>query len=161
MENSARIRINLSTKEFEVEGSEQFVKEYAEKIENLLSTFANPKSPTLPLKTDNGVSSTPTGNTELPTSFGEYLHQFPKSITNVDRMLIAGFYAQSNSEDNAFVTSSADDLLQEQGVKVTNPPDSIAKNKNAKRVFAVEKGKFRVSHTGVAHINKLLEKSEE
>jgi hypothetical protein len=43
MENSARISINLSAKEFEVEGSEQFVKEYADKIENLLSNLASVK----------------------------------------------------------------------------------------------------------------------
>ena len=52
MESSARIRINLSTKEFEVEGSEQFVKEYADKIENLLSTFANSKPLNPPAQTD-------------------------------------------------------------------------------------------------------------
>jgi hypothetical protein len=84
MENT-RIRINLTTKEFEVEGSEQFVKEYAEKIENFLSTFVNPKSPTLPPRTDNGASPNPMGNTELPSSFGEYLHQFSKSITQYHR----------------------------------------------------------------------------
>ena len=32
MDNPVRIRINLSTKEFEVEGPEQFVKEYSDII---------------------------------------------------------------------------------------------------------------------------------
>jgi hypothetical protein len=64
MENSARIRVNLSTKEFEVEGSEQFVKEYAAKIENLLSAFANSKSPTpIPLCVYNS-ETTPPNNLE-------------------------------------------------------------------------------------------------
>jgi hypothetical protein len=160
MENSSRIRINLSTKEFEVEGSEQFVKEYADKIENLLSALTSSKPPT-PTHSPEINSSSPivTANMELPAAFGEYLHTFPSSITDVDRMLIAGFYIQSQSADNSFVTASANELLKEQGIKLANPADCVAKNKNAKKVFPLAKGKYRVSQTGITYIGNLNSKN--
>ena len=159
MENSARIRINLSSKEFEVEGSEQFVKEYAKIIETLLSALASSK-PLTPILSETG-DIPPSGgpsNTGIPTTFGEYLHSFPSSTTDVERMLIAGYYIQSQSTDNSFTTAAASELLREQGIKPANPADCVSKNKTAKRVFTVTKGKFRVSQTGVTHINNLLSK---
>jgi len=160
MENSARIRVNLSTKEFEVEGSEQFVKEYADKIENLLSSLATARvSPVIPAASSNaGDSQAALQNAGLPETFGEYLHSFPKVNTDVERMLIAGYFSQSKSDDNSFTTASASELLREQGIKPANPADCIAKNKSAKRVFALAKGKFRVSQKGVEHINSLRAK---
>ena len=44
MNQNARFRINLSTRELEVEGSEEFVREYAERFENVISTFTNEKN---------------------------------------------------------------------------------------------------------------------
>lgn len=155
MEQNTRVRINLSTKEIEVEGSEAFVKEYAEKFEKLLATFAQ-----LPAAKPAPESSSTSGEvppiTDLPPTFGEYLHMFPSSITDLDRMLIAGYYAQSQSSDNSFTTASAHDLLKEQGFRLGNAADCVTKNKKAKKVFALEKGRFRVSRTGNEHINSLL-----
>lgn len=159
MENSARIRINLSTKEFEVEGSEQFVKEYADKIENLLSAVtatSKPSSPQSPPRSSEAPTSAPTVGGQLPDSFGEYLHTFPNTITDVDRMLIAGFYIQAQSEDNSFATATANDVLKQQGVKLTNPAECVAKNKKAKKVFPVKRGEYRVSHTGITYIDSLI-----
>lgn len=159
MENSARIRINLSTKEFEVEGSEEFVKEYAEKIENLLSSFANTKIPTsiLPDDTADHNPDTPRA-TELTATFGEYLNGFPSSVTDVDRILIAGFYVQAHSAENSFNTLSANELLKEQGIKLVNAAASLKQNKSSKRIFSLTKGNYRVSQTGNTHIENLLSK---
>lgn len=156
MVNSARIRINLSTKEFEIEGTEQFVKEYAEKIENLLSSFANTNIPMNipPDVTANNNSDAPVV-TGLPANFGEYLHGFPSNVTDVDRILIAGFFVQSQSADNSFNTLSANDLLKDQGIKLVNAAASLAKNKSPKKIFALTKGNFRVSKTGTDYINNL------
>lgn len=160
MENSARIRINLSTKEFEVEGSEQFVKEYAEKIEKLLSAISDSKPSTpqhLPRSSET-TKSMPTAGNQIPDSFGEYLHTFPKTITDVDRMLIAGLYIQLQSEDKSFGTATANDLLKQQGVKLTNPAECVAKNKKSKKVFPVKRGEYRVSQTGITYIDTLISK---
>lgn len=156
MENT-RIRINLTTKEFEVEGSEQFVKEYAEKIENLLSAIGSSKPlPSPVIKNLEETKPTPVSGNQLPDNFGEYLHTFSNTLTDVDRMLIAGFYIQNQAEDNAFATAAANDLLKEQGVKLTNAAECVVKNKKAKKVFALAKGKYRVSHTGITYINSLI-----
>jgi hypothetical protein len=159
MENSARIRISLSTKELEIEGTEQFVKEYAEIIENLLLSFTNTNIPTniIPDDTANNNSDAPDAK-GLPATFGEYLHGFQSNITDVDRILIAGFFVQSQSADNSFNTLSANDLLKEQGIKLVNAAASVTKNKNAKRIFALTKGSFRVSQTGSTHISNLRSK---
>lgn len=160
MENSARIRINLSSKEFEIEGQEQFVKEYADRIEDLLVSLTISKPPTTvpPPEAGNNYSSSMSSGTEIPNTFGEYLHTFPSSITDVDRILIAGFYVQSQSAEKSFKTVSANDLLKEQGIKLSNAADGVAKNKKVKRVFALTKGFYRVSNEGQAHIKDLLEK---
>ncbi len=71
-------------------------------------------------------------------------------------MLISGYYVQKNNPENGFSTNkAANDLLKEQGIKVGNPSQAIATNKSAKRVFALQQGKFRVSQPGVDHINSL------
>ncbi len=160
MENPVRIHVNLSAKEFEVEGSEQFVKEYLDKLENLLLvvTDANASKSEVSESTDNLKLQSQMEKTEIPETFGEYLHLFPKNITNVDRVLIAGYFLQSKFEDKSFTTTKANELLLEQGIKIANPADCVSKNKNTKRVFVVKKGEFRVSSDGIDYINSLLEK---
>ncbi len=78
MENSARIRINLSSKEVEVEGSEQFVKEYAEKIESLLSALNGPKSltPTISIDTGDNTSSAKSRPTGIPETLRVSVREF-------------------------------------------------------------------------------------
>jgi len=155
MENSARIRINLSSNEFEIEGTEQFVKEYYEKIETMLSALPS-TTPPMPTPPETGGTPPPSGpDTGLPSTFGEYFHSFPNTITDVDRILIAGHYIESQSTDNLFTTEPANKLLVDQGIKLSNPSDCVSKNKRAKKVITISKGKFRVSPKGIAHINKL------
>jgi hypothetical protein len=158
MENSARVRINLSSKELEVEGSEQFVKEYAQTIETMLSALTSSK-PVAPISPGTGIIP-PGGSSDsgIPMPFGEYLHSFPSSITDVDKVLIAGYYFESQSADKSFTTTSARELLQEQSIKVGNPSACVTKNKNAKRVYVKTKGIFRVSQEGITYIDSLHSK---
>lgn len=156
---SARLKINLTAREIEVEGSEAFVREYAEKFEDLLSTLTQSLG-TVPGPEQGVVSEkAPPPSMGLPPTFGEYLHMFPSSITDLDKMLIAGYYAQSQDPENGFTTLGAHNLLKEQGIKLTNAADCVNKNKKAKKVFALAKGKFRVSKTGLEYIEGLLSKS--
>jgi hypothetical protein len=161
MDNPVRIRINLSTKEFEVEGPEQFVKEYSDIIENMLLALSSPKVSVeeRAVLTDDLNLQPATEKNEIPELFGEYFHLFPKDITDVERILIAGYFIQLKSEDKSFKTKEANELLLEQGIKVSNPADCVAKNKKVKRVYNLKTGIFKVSQTGIEHINNLLEKS--
>jgi hypothetical protein len=150
----ARLRVNLAQSEFEVEGSEAFVRTYAERFDALLDRLGHHRQPDNP----------PTGRTpEAQAStvaiesagLGELLHRLPRSATDVDRMLLAGHVAQSRSADNAFSTGEANALLTEQGVKIGNPSQSVKQNVVAKRVFRHQR-RYRVSQIGLDHLAHLL-----
>ncbi len=91
----------------------------------------------------------------MPETFGEYLNQFKKGINQEEQMLVAGYYVQRTSDGNSYTTKEANDLLKEQSIKVGNASQAVADSKAAKRVFALKRGKFRVSQPGVDHINSL------
>lgn len=160
MEQNSKFRINLSTKEIEIEGSEDFVKGYIERLEHFVSIFQ--------AKSVSSANNTPTSEKKFeelpkskevsPASFGEYLQTFPPNLTNVDKILIAGYYEQNQSEENIFTTSSAHELLKEQGIRLTNPSDSINSNRKAQRVIVIKKGKYRLSPKGVEYIKDLTSK---
>ena len=159
MDQTTRFRINLSLKEIEFEGSESFVKDGMGKIEEYVEKyFSTPKTP---INTDQGKDKVKVGNSQnndQTQPFGEYFHTFPSSITQVDKILIAGFYVQKNSSENSFTTETANKLLIEQGIKLSNAAASINQNKDAKRLFVVSKGSFRVSQPGEEYINSLHQK---
>jgi len=147
----ARLRVNLAQSEFEVEGSEAFVRTYAERIDALLERLNRPagEQPADPPSKPQAAPRTPT------TSLGELLHHLPRSATDVDRMLLAGHFAQSRSIDASFSTGEANSLLTEQGVKIGNPSQSVKQNLVAKRVFRHQR-RYRVSQIGIDHLAQLL-----
>ena len=151
-EQRAKLRINLAQREFEVEGSESFVRAYAERLDQLLARLteqpaAAPKAP---------GSIRPDGDA-LPDAgtFGELLQRLPRTATDVDRMLVAGYFAQQQGADNGFATGEANTLLTEQGVKVGNPSQCVKQNLLAKRVFK-HQGRYRVSQIGLDHLRQLV-----
>jgi hypothetical protein len=146
----AKLRINLAQREFEVEGSESFVKTYAERLDQLLGRLMEQPAapePIGPARPDGDV---------LPGTgtFGELLQRLPRTATDVDRMLVAGYFAQQRAADNGFATGEANTLLTEQGVKVGNPSQCVKQNLLAKRVFK-HQGRYRVSQIGLDHLRQL------
>jgi len=153
----SRIRINLAQSELEVEGTEDFIQGFRPQIDALLdrlpeahvtirptaaATASKPSSPTTPAKL------------ELPP-FGEYLHYLPQSATEVDRMLAAGFYLQQLSSDDSFATGDANKRLAEHGIKIGNASQCVRQSLAARRVFAVTRGRFRVSQQGRTYLKQL------
>ena len=148
----AKLRINLVQREFEVEGSESFVKTYAERLDQLLTRLteqpaAPPKAQASPRSDGNALPGTGT--------FGELLQRLPRASTDVDRMLVAGYFAQQRGADNGFATGEANTLLTEQGVKVGNPSQCVKQNLLANRVFK-HQGRYRVSQIGLDHLRQLI-----
>ena len=150
----ARLRVNLAQSEFEVEGSETFVRTYAERFDALLDRLGHRAQPDEP----------PPARLPPPTvealsidnaSLGELLHHLPRSATDVDRMLLAGHVAQARSSENSFSTGEANTLLTEQGVKIGNPSQSVKQNLVARRVFRHQR-RYRVSQIGLDHLAQLL-----
>lgn len=160
VEDRARFRLNLSAREIEVEGSESFVREHVERLEMLLDRFVSDEPAALPAAPPavNGSAAPNRGhsNGQALGSFGEYIQHLPKSATDVDKMLAAGYFAQTRMGDNAFSTGDANKLLTEQGIKLGNPSQCVKQNLVAKRVFTLSKGRYRTSQQGLDYLRQTM-----
>lgn len=155
-----KIRVRNGAKELEAVGSENFVREQLDEVIAILKSGDSEEEENLlsseDEKSDDTTQTSGEDSSGLPETFGEYLTQFPNGLSQEDQVLIAGYYVQKSSAENSFATKEANDLLKEQGIKVTNASQSIANSKKAKKVFAIGK-KFRVSSPkGIEHIKSLL-----
>jgi hypothetical protein len=158
LDQRTRLRINLSQREFEVEGSEEFVRGFAERFQEWLDAIdvaAAPSAPALPAPFA-AIEARATEQAAALGSFGEFILRLPGGSTDVDKMLAAGFYVQAGNPDDAFGTSDANKRLTEQGIKVGNPSQCVKQSLLAKRVFLVSKGRYRVSQQGRAYLRQLL-----
>ncbi|MFZ1430572.1 MAG: hypothetical protein WAS21_27855 [Geminicoccaceae bacterium] len=154
MDQHTRLRINLAQREFEVEGSEDFVRSFVDRIEDLLQSLDSAAPTSLPTVVDEPPR--PAAVDSTLGSFGEFLLRLPSSATDVDKMLAAGFYVQMTSADDAFGTSDANRRLLEQGIKLGNPSQCVKQSLLAKRLFLVSKGRYRVSQPGRTYLRQLL-----
>ncbi len=150
----ARLRINLAQREFEVEGSEAFVNAYVGRFDAWLADFAaaglDPAPPPVP-----GARLEATSRPLAAETFGELLQQLPRAASDVDRMLVAGWFAHMRNGDKSFSTGEASALLTEQGFKVGNPSQCVRQNLIAKRVFK-HQGRYRVSQPGLDYLRQLF-----
>ncbi|MDX2360577.1 MAG: hypothetical protein QNK23_07210 [Crocinitomicaceae bacterium] len=167
MEEKTGIRINLNTREFEINGSEEFISKYDNVIQSFLkiiesdnlSTVKNPENKKQSPKKTQGTehvkdSSNEADSHAVPVSFGEYYHKLPSSAKSVDKILLAGYFVQQGSESSSFATKEASSLLLEQGVKLSNPSEFMRANLATKKVFK-HQGKYRVSETGIAFLERI------
>jgi hypothetical protein len=154
-EQRARLRINLSQREFEVEGSESFVGAYAERFDAWLGRLGEPRDNAPPPDPPQQLGSPSPRAAPAVHSFGELLQQLPRAASDVDRILTAGYFAYLRSADKSFSTGEANTLLTEQGVKVGNPSQCVRQNLTAKRVFK-HLGRYRVSQTGLDYLRQML-----
>jgi hypothetical protein len=148
-----KLRVNLAQREFEVAGSESFVREYAERIEALLERLSGGTMPSAMPQADPGQRDQ---EAEPLGEFGSFIQRLPGTATEVDTMLAAGYFAQAASSDDAFATAEANKRLLEQGIKLGNPSQCVRQSLVAKRVFLVARGRFRVSQHGRTHLRQLL-----
>lgn len=158
MSERSRVRINLAQAEVEVEGSEAFIAGFRPQLEALLERVvavqaSQPEKPAVPA-TASLVSPVAPPRVGLPP-FGEYLHFLPQSATEVDRMLAAGFYLQQLAADDSFATGDANKRLAEHGIKIGNASQCVRQSLAARRVFAVARGRFRVSQQGRSYLRQL------
>ena len=156
MDQQGRLRINLSQREFEVEGSEEFVRSFADRIGELLDLLDVGGLPVAVNEAEAPAAATAAASPEALGSFGEFLLRLPSSATDVDKMLAAGYFVQVGSADDAFATADANRRLTEQGIKLGNPSQCVKQSLLAKRVFMLNKGRYRVSQQGRAHLRQLL-----
>lgn len=150
LESRARVRLDLGQRAFEVEGSEPFVRELVDRLEATLQAYGGNEPMPVEMPPAAPVEAASFG------SFGEFVQKLPSSATEVDRMLAAGYWVQRQSVDDAFATGDANRRLVEQGVKLGNPSQCVRQSLVAKRVFAVQRGRFRVSQLGRQYLRQLM-----
>ncbi len=150
----AKLRINLSQREFEVEGSEAFVNAYVDRFDAWLARFD--AAPADPAPAPPPIARTERAPRPLRAqTFGELLQQLPRAASDVDRVLVAGYFGHLRGADKSFSTGEANALLTEQGFKVGNPSQCVRQNLLAKRVFK-HQGRYRMSQTGLDYLSQLL-----
>lgn len=152
VEGRARLRINLAAREFEVEGTEAFVQKYAQRFEALIAQLSAGETT---LQPPSAAPADGGGEGAEPPTFGEWMHLMPRTASDVDRILLAGLFAQGRNREQAFTTGEASGLLADQGIKIGNPSQSLRQNLNAKRIFK-HQGRYRVSQTGTEHLRKIM-----
>lgn len=101
----------------------------------------------------------------LGGSFGEYYNEYPAEIREDEKFLIAGSFAQAQSESDTFTVKTAHDLLKSIGVKLTNA-GVFAKQLIRKRLLIPigKAGKkshnLRVSRTGNDELKRIKSPKE-
>ena len=92
---NAKIRINLSQAEIEIEGSEEFVEKHLKKVEDYLQ-LSNTVIPSRPVakgspSSDDSQSSTSKksggSDKQLPEIFGEWIHKMPSNAIDQIKVL--------------------------------------------------------------------------
>jgi hypothetical protein len=143
------VRLDLGQRAFEVEGDEAFVRELVDRLEAALQVYGGEPPPA------EAAVAAPADSPTLG-SFGEFVQRLPTSATEVDRMLAAGYWSQRQGVDDAFATADANRRLVEQGIKLGNPSQCVRQSLTARRVFAVQRGRFRVSQLGRQYLRHLM-----
>jgi hypothetical protein len=161
MEEKAKVKINMNSGEFEIEGSESFVKEYMSQFESLLNSLAQRPSIVAPFSPSNGslepMKTIEAGDAKvLPDSFGEFFVKIPKSATGTDQFLAAAYFVQRRNSNDCYETAEVNKILVQQGIKLANASQSNKNNLDAKRSFAVSSGKFRISQQGLDYLKSSL-----
>lgn len=169
MTDTAKFKLNLKTREVEIEGSEAFVERQIRQLESIFD-FLNSAETTedfsdvhgalregsLP-ESRSGKSGAKVG--ALPATFGEWMHSFKADLNDMDKALITASYVQSQSTDNDFKTSEVNSSLQEHGIKLSNPSVTLKRLGERKLLFQTRKvGKLRfmrVSTEGQKHLESL------
>ena len=154
MADRARIRINLTQREIEVEGTDIFVSEWIEKLKHFLVRDQQDLPLTPGLK--NSDTQTNTRNDSSRLAFGQFIQGLNISATDVDRMLATGYWVQLGNANECYTTGETSRLLSDQGFKIGNPSQCVKQALLAKRCFMIAKGQYRVSATGRQYLRHLM-----
>ncbi len=99
---------------------------------------------------------------EVAEKFQNWYNEFPKKLTQNDKLLIAGFFIQSTEHNRPFYTAEANALLRNQGIKITNAANSLQQLEKLGRVELTKKegrwSYFKVNDTGKEYLSKLMKK---
>lgn len=157
MTERARLKLNLTQREIEIEGSEAFVAEWAARLPDLLGYLPEGGPIEAPVAASAPIEApAPARSGQSLGEFGEFIQLLPNVATEVDKILAAGLFVQRQSTDDAFSTGDASRHLTEHGIRVGNPSQCVRQSANAKRLFMVQRGRYRVSQQGLTYLRQLI-----
>ena len=156
-----KLRVNFTAREIELSGDDESVREWYSRLSEVIGGFRAGAPPVSAVEDyDVGEpdprtrkSESSGGEREVP--FGEFLQRYPGDVSDVDRVLIAGVFAQRSSDDDSFRTGQVNTLLQQQGYKVANASECVRRNVSMRRVFTLKKGVYRVSEPGRQYLEEV------
>ncbi|SNB67098.1 hypothetical protein SAMN07250955_105255 [Arboricoccus pini] len=151
----ARIKINLAQREIEIEGAENFVSHWADRLDELLGYFGNSEESRQKAEEDKPEGPRQLTGDDLG-AFGEFIQSLPNASTEVDKMLAAGLWVQRRSNDDAFGTGDASRHLADHGMRIGNPSQCVRQSLMAKRLFMVQRGRYRISQQGYNYLRQLI-----
>ncbi|MFZ5733328.1 MAG: hypothetical protein ACOY4O_11365 [Pseudomonadota bacterium] len=153
-ETRLKVRVNRSTGELEIEGPSQVVAEWWEKLWPEVRQ-QEALAPTLLQEGGARVPANAKSASQMPEIFGEFFTEFRSDITDVDKVLVAAAFIQARDTERLFTTKAANQALIDQNIKVANASENIRRLIHTKRAFVVSDGKYRVSASGLEHLNSL------
>ncbi|NJP38359.1 hypothetical protein [Alkalicoccus luteus] len=147
----ASIRMNVRTGEIEIKGSEEFVREQMEQLDDLVDRVRSGPS-------QAAAAEWPQLQPE-DDAFGEWLYQFHDDLKDVDKALVAGKYIQEKSQERVFKSSAVDDLLKDNGIRLTNPYRAISVLQKKKYIITIGKDShsklYKISREGEQQLESL------
>lgn len=164
MSDTTKFKINLRTGEVEFEGNETFVEKQIQNLEKTIGLFGKQIISNVNTNKEDKITNPSNGvkaqaSSDIPETFGEWLHSFKSDVNDLEKALITARYVQSQSSDNDFKTSEVNKSLKDHGIKLTNPSTSLKRLIGKKFLFQTRKKgslKFmRLSVDGQSHLDSI------
>ncbi len=146
-----RVRIRIHDIELDLEGPEEFLEKYRTVYEPLLDMLpALARGPPLDGYDDLDLA--------LPNLGGldDVFEGYRPSLTDYDRVLIACYHIQQDTDDHAFIWPDVSRLLVTHGMAVADAASEFQYLVDARLVMKLKKGSYRVSANGVDAIHNLM-----
>lgn len=170
--DKSKIKINIETGEIEIEGSQQFIEQQLDNLENIIEIISNVKNNNLneefdelieekKQEEDEKISNVGEQSLEVTDTFGEWFHKFNDDLTEDDYALIAAYFVQKKeSKKDEFKTSQITSKLKEHGIKLSNTSRSLKSLRDKKLAFQTRRDGglilYRVSADGIKYLKSLL-----
>lgn len=160
MQQGASIKINIKTGEFEISGSEDFVKENLKLLDRFIQPANSVVEPTSPPPSPS-IRKLPNTKPSLIStkgSFKSYIGKLPVTTRQGDYLLASAYFIAQNNDDRTFGTREASTLLKSVKIEITNPSQYIKNNLNSGRLKQISQRRFSFTEKGLQHISRFISK---
>lgn len=158
MQQGASIKINIKTGEFEISGSEDFVKENLKLLDKFIKPSSSSESTTPSSPAVRKLPSTKPSLLSTKGSFKTYIAKLPSTTRQGDYLLASAYFIAQNNDDRTFGTREASTLLKSVQLEITNPSQYIKNNLNSGRLKQISQRRFSFTEKGLQHISRFISK---